>query len=170
MERSLAGNIDDKAMTDEIADDEDEMVALVRLKSLSVDREVSKAREVSQPSTLKDSGQAGIADPLTEDTLSPLPNKNSTSKFEISDSVEEKRNSRARVTDAGRPVRYSLQEEPFHKSRVPRKSVLKKSEHPIRRAPSTYDSTHSPSISPQSSSPEVPRSPGQPDRSCCVVM
>ncbi len=162
-------------MTDEIADDEDEMVALVRLKSLSVDRKASKAREVSQPSTLKDSGEAGIADPLTEDpltedTLSPLPNKNSTPKFEISDSVEEKRNSRARVTDAGRPVRYSLQEEPFHKSRVPRKSVLKKSEHPIRRAPSTYDSTHSPSISPQSSSPEVPRSPGQPDRSCCVVM
>ena len=171
LERNLAGNIDDKALGDEIADDDDEAIALVRIKSISVDREASKVREAGQPAMGAPSEK--VEDPLIEgDSPSPLANDSTKqTMFEASASVEEKTPSRFKKNgDPALPSRYSLQEDPFHKSRVPRKSVLKKCEHPIRRAPSTYDSTHSPSISPQSTSPEVPRSPSQHGQKCCVVM
>ena len=110
-------------------------------------------------------------DALSEDTLGPLVSDGGkVPKSDGNSNLVEKRNSKMRTTEDGRPSRYSLQEEPFNKSRVPRKSVLKRSEHPIHRVHSTYDSTHSPSVSPQSTSPDVTARPSQQDRSCCVVM
>lgn len=159
---SLAGKIDDKAIADEVADDEEEAITLVRLKSISVAREASREEETS--SSAKQSTDTEAEASLNEDELSPLVSASKgDGTFEAS--MEEKPSSAD-----GRPTRVSLQEDPFHKSRVPRKSVLKHSTHPINRTPSTYASTNATRSPPQSISPEPTRSPIQQERKCCVVM
>lgn len=173
-----------KAVSDVVAaEEEDETAVLVRLKSFSVATEASK---VSPP-------------PSTSKTEIPLQRIEGDSSFleKESDkdptatgdgSTEEatkpvEGNDKTRKTEGTRPARFSRQEEPFNKTRKPRKSVLKRVDYPIARTNSTYDSSTAPfsSLSPPSSPSTVStesasergaviRSPVREERKCCVVM
>lgn len=165
---SLTGKVDDKAIADEIAtqdEDDEAAITLVRIKSISVANQASN----SKPATISEEH------PLQRSLDESAPLIQGEESSEPTHAKNE--NDRYSQTDLTRPSRISLQEEPFHKSRVPRKSVLKHHNHPIARVPSTYDSTTNPSSPP--SSPSVnsstgsnggTRSPQQQERKCCVIM
>ena len=186
---SLKDKMDDKIIADEIAGVEEEDEAAVTLvRALSISN--AKAEKESAPSSGENSipmqtQRSENADPLVHprvegDSAEVTSDANGKGSSETKREISRTENNRY-TTKGARPVRISMQEEPFHKSRVPRKSVLKHSNRPIARVPSTYDST-TPSSPP--SSPSVNSSAGsdgtksptpqqqyqQDKKPCCVVM
>lgn len=171
---SLSGKLDDKCLDSEIAGNEDEEVgAMVRLKSFSVTREASEAelrvsREESETSFPEDNND-------TEDSTRPLVTTQISSNSDNAKTPNRYSRIACDNDDGTRPSRVSLQDDPFHKSRVPRKSVLKRTNHPIPRADSTYASTpSSPPLSPTNvcldpGASDGHASPAQ-DRKCCSIM
>lgn len=181
----MIDKLTDKAISDEIAgggdEDEEAAITLVRIKSFSVANEASK--------DVTSTPQAGSSTPLTgqegggaEGGGEAEEKESSATGITPADTTADTKttvNDRIRKTDAARPSRFSVQQEPFSKHREPRKSVLKKTPHVIARASSTYDSTtNSPPSSPMSINSGSSmgstgtRSPTttQDDRKCCVVM
>lgn len=213
---SLTEKVDEKAISDEIAtQDEDETAAitLVRIKSFSVASEADKdkSNSISRPQTIPEEqkNNRGESIPLITqnskeadkqttdvDKQTTDADKQTTTDADKQAGDPEKqeanqdrqaptnkpKNDRVRKTDAHRPGRVSLQEEPFQKSKVPRKSVLKHRDIPLPRTQSTYDSTTATSASPTTppSSPSVvsdgggseegARSPVHHDQKCCSIM
>lgn len=168
----------DEKVSDVVAgEDDDEMTQLVRSKSTSVAREASKlpnqAAADSDKAKLSTQEDENIAHPLEDENKYPSETTPATKET----------NDRVRKTNA-RPTRIS-QQEPFNKGLRPTKSVLKRSNHPIRTS-TTYESNTPASPTPSSppavsSSTEkasegsaaparAARSPIQEERKCCVVM
>ena len=172
MERSLAGKLDDKVISDQIAtrdEDDEAAITLLRIKSFSVSNEEATTLTVKEHETSLQDEEKDEEKDEERDVHTPLGNH--------SDNRHARKYS-APVVSSGdnteepvRPSRVSLQEEPFHKSRVPRKSVLKRTQ--VTGTSSTYDSTTYPPQSPNPSSSSNGsgyRSPIQQDQKCCVVM
>ena len=167
----------DEKVSDIVAgEDDDEMTQLVRTKSTSVAHEASKL--LTQAATDPDK-----ANPPTNENI-PNPLEDENKDLTETTAAPKQNNDRVRRTDA-RPTRVS-QQEPFNKGLRPTKSVLKRSNHPIRTTGSTYESNTPASPTPSSpaavaSSTEkaseggaaparAARSPIQEERKCCVVM
>ncbi len=186
---SLKDKMDDKeVIADEVAGDDDDEAAITLVRYMSISN--AKASEESDIQLQTSGGESDpllntrVQDDSDEKPSSPCIQDNGGGGKSDANGNETKPTSQNnRYTVGGnRPARISMQEEPFNKSRVPRKSVLKHYSRPIARAPSTYDTT-SPSSPP--SSPSVNSSTGsdgtksptqqqqhrQPqDKPCCVVM
>ena len=184
---NLTGKVaDEKALSDEIAmpdEDDEAAITLVRIKSFSVASEASKEDSTSKPRPAATSSYSSSSGEQRSEDTTPLVERNRDSSVPSGEGGKRSDNDRVRKTEGNRPSRVSLQEEPFNKSRVPRKSVLKHQSRPAKVS-STYDTTTtaaSPSsLSPPSSpsaassgspaSSEGAKSPLQNDRKCCVVM
>ena len=148
----LAGTID--KMADIVADEDDETITLLHMKSLSVAQEESKEKD----------GPDSSKHP-TEGNKSTEKNGPDSSKH----STEGNKSTELTPTEGRvRPSRISLQDEPFHKSRVPGKSVLKHTKQNKSTTSSTFDSTAS--SSPETPSSDPVNSTIQQEKKCCVLM
>ena len=188
MSDKVPGGSKTQALADVIAgaEEDDELTTMVRMKSFSVASEASKDTSSlnSATPTPEEAKEAETSLRSVEGESNPLiSSKESTPGEDPAPSAVKTSESKGRriSSDGGAgPSRTFNQNAPFHKSRVPRKSVLKHVNHPIARVPSTYDSTTthtSPPSSPSSTSGTgspidvVTRSPVQDNKKpCCVVM
>lgn len=176
-----------QALTDVIAgaEEDDEMAIMVRMKSFSVATEASKdTSSLNSATPTPEEAREAETSLHSEGESNPLiDSKESTPKEDPAPPAGRAAESKERrvLSNSAVPSLTFHQNAPFHKSRVPRKSVLKRVDHPFSRVPSTYDSTttsptsptKSPSIDSGTGSPidVVTRSPVQDDKKpCCVVM
>jgi hypothetical protein len=166
-------------------DDDDEMIQLIRTKSTSVAQEASKLPPPPPSEAASGSEEAEVpAQEPDKPLYHPLEEDKETAPTSDAPIVRNS-NNRIRKTDATRPNRVS--QEAFNKGLRPTKSVLKRHNHPIVRASSTYESTTATSPTPSSPTSissnkennfnEVSMTPTRVQRAsigekrkCCVVM